>query len=289
MANHTQPNRLQQNLIHNGREQFDRLVDAIDRGDHKLIFALREYWSEIAAYLETDDPQPTLPSEKQATLILWLSTRPPHHPVQWISATSTAAVESVNQQIAAVDQVWNAWIDWQPLIVALEETLAEDRFPDPHGWCEHARACFEALENDGHIQSIADPRRRLDVIAGYGAYVDQLLVGQKLPIPESGIEVIGFSNPSVLRLASGLQLSMDDMAATIAFRSGVKRRTSVRFAEAITLSLPVHRDVLPNVTIRMERSSYWLVSTRVDPLAVWRELEAERENRTVVVPSSVSQ
>jgi hypothetical protein len=168
------------------------------------------------------------------------------------------------QQLAVVDQLWLSWASGA-ILQELEQALDMlPKFVHAQAWLGHAKSWFGSTIVG---QEAKDQQVRLDVVAGYGAFIDQLLLEARPPSPRARIAVLGFAEPPELEVSARLRVPLTALAEAIRFRSGVKRERAMRFAYAISLSLPAHSDVLPTIAVEMDNAHCWLTSNWRDPMA----------------------
>lgn len=244
-------------------KKFERLLEAIRSGDQEALEHLRHDWEEIRTYVEQNKPgKVDLPADKRLALILWLSTPPTPQPTNWNAVTDVPSfvLDTRDEQIAVVEQLWGAWTD-KTILEQLEVNLKG--FEHAPQWLQHASEWFQTMTTH---EEIKDQQTRLDVVSGYGAFVNQILVEQRCPLTEARAEVLGFERPPALALPAGERIPVTDLAEAITFRSGIKQEQSMPLAYAISLSVPAHRDVLPTVDVGINSTNCWLTPNSTLPV-----------------------
>jgi len=248
------------------KQKFSKLIDAIQLNDWATIESLRTDWEEIRQYVQSAEPEDDL-GEKQPALILWLTTPPAGQPVDWHQVTGVPdfVIDERKQQIQLVNTLWESWLSGEIVGDLHKRVSASRKFPV--NWFTNAQNWLPAFAERMPIKrsSTDVEQTRLDVVAGYGAFVDHLLIQQGASA-KTAVIVDGTRHPPVLALEDNSVVSMDSVAESIHFRSGLLVDDSRDLAIAISYSLPAHAEILPGIYVevgdRCELSSTWQ-----DPLA----------------------
>jgi RNA polymerase sigma factor (sigma-70 family) len=265
--------------MENGRVKYEQLVRAVNAGNAAELEALRADWQEITQFVR-EHPQEAdralLPDERRPVLILWLSTPPSPEPIPWADLTGEPSfvLDERRERLALVGQLWNAWLD-NGIRGSLERVLAEARFERRHDWCRNVDALVDRAHSVLAGRAFADEDVRLDVVAGYGAAVDQVLLQRGGARTEASLDVLGFESPPALLLPDRTRVSCEALGRAIAFRCGrlgdgrepAAADSFGLLAAMVSLSLPAHPDVLPLVDVRLNSRHCQLVSGRGDALA----------------------
>jgi hypothetical protein len=250
-----------------GAMQFATLVEALKAGDKETAHALRKHWELIVEYVQEHDEETGLPPDKQAALILWLSTPPDRAPTQ---GPPSFVRQEREGRVAAADQLWHSWAADGQILRELDTVLSGAAYGRRQEWLENARLCFERGRMEGLVTGrAAETQTRLDVLAGYGAALERLLLDERTDFAKARVEVFGCAKPPTLAIPERRAISTEELGKAIASRSRVAPRDAEHLARAISLSLPAHGDVLPTFTAEVGRSRCTLLSTREDPLAGW--------------------
>ncbi|MBI3632258.1 MAG: hypothetical protein HY225_02320 [Candidatus Vogelbacteria bacterium] len=96
-----------------------------------------------------------------------------------------------------------------------------------------------------------------DIIGGVNAHVDELLLAQQGDPVAAGVSIkVVFD--SVALSVSGVAVNREELIRCIEFRSGVSKSVASWWAELIPLLLPLHKNLLPQVSVMTENGKYIL-------------------------------
>ena len=76
-----------------------------------------------------------------------------------------------------------------------------------------------------------------------------------------------------------LQLSSEDLAEAISFSSGINGSAAQWLADALSLSLPAHREVLPDIAVTLDRDACRLTAVPDDYFARHLHERLQRESK----------
>lgn len=260
-----------------GRQKFSELLKAIEVGNGHVLESLRKDWSEICHYVETHDQEvrDVKLGDKQAMLILWLSTPPTPEPIHWTDLTGELSfvLDKRQEQIKLVGRLWDSWFNGD-IMRQLRTVLGEPEFVDANKWVSNAQAWFETFVKHFSKQSIKDVQQRLDVVAGYGSFVDRLLVAQEVDLADAYVLVLGKKTHPFFGLPDGSHVPVENAAKAIEFRSGLEPGIAKQLAYAISYSLPAHKEILPTIFVELDPAvDCWLRSNWEVPLSIERQEE----------------
>jgi hypothetical protein len=262
-----------------GRIKFDELLQALREGNERRVDDLSTDWRAIFDFL-TEHPDAAdganLSENTRTALILWLSTAPSPDPIRWADLTDVPSfvLGEREQQVALVNQLWNAWLS-NTIEGALKCAFSQAEFKYGAPWCQKTHLLVDHARSVLNRPEFEDEDARLDVVAGYGAFVDEVLLKFGAPLNEATIEVRAHELHCPLVLPDSTKIPCEGVGRAIAFRYGALDE-KIRIDEAthpfallasvISLSLPAHQEVLPLVSVRLDNQSCRLFSGRGERL-----------------------
>lgn len=267
------------------RMKFHLLVQAIRSGDREALELLRADWEDIRSFVQAypeEADRTERSSNHRAALILWLSTPLTPEPIAWAELTGVPSfvLEERQKLITQVDQLWRSWSSGR-IVKQIKDSLSERKYEHAERWGKHAETYFahmspELIDPKLFGDSGARAQVCLDVVAGYGAYVDQLLAKPRRRSAEVRRAVVlgferfeRFEDTPILELHDRTRVSCKALGRAIEFRTSLGSSLASQLAYAISLSLPAHMTVLPTLDVEVDYSQCWLFPIPDETLAVF--------------------
>jgi DNA-directed RNA polymerase specialized sigma24 family protein len=235
---------------------FDELVTAIKGRNEERVESLREHWDKIGAFVEVHPDLPKrirLSDEDAAVLILWLSTPPALRPIPWTELPDPKLKVDRENRVELIRHLWSAWQTGR-ILGQLEKALASFRHRSE--WMRLARPCFEnpQMPNTAGAEECDSCLR---AVLGYSALIAQRLLAQRNR-DDVWLQFDCWGDKLVLFAPDESRLPGDALAEAISFSSGINGPAAHWLADAVSLSLPAHREVLPDIKVTLERDAYRL-------------------------------
>jgi|GEM_PF-6185351 len=256
---------------------FEELVAAIKCRDVERIESLREHWDEIGAFVDAHpdlSKHIRLSDEVAAALILWLSTPPAPRPIPWTELPDLKLKADREHGMVLIEHLWLAWQKHR-ILDQLEKALAS--FRNRSDWMRLARPCFEKpqMPNPDGAEKWDACRR---VVLGYAALIAQRLLSQR-DRRNAWLQFDCRGDKLVLFGPDESQLSGDALAEAISFSSGINDSAAHWLADALSLSLPAHREVLPDIAVTLDPDACRLRAVPDDHFTqhVDKRLQRERD------------
>lgn len=207
-------------------------------------------------------------------LILWLSTPPAPRPIPWTELPDPRLKADREHRVELIEHLWSAW-QRRRILDQLEKTL--ESFRHRSDWMKLARPCFEKpqMPNPEGAEEWDACRR---AVLGYSALIAQRLLAQAdrrnawLQFDCRGDKLLLFGPDES-------QLRGDALAEAISFSSGINGSTADWLANAVSLSLPAHREVLPDIKVTLDRDACRLTAIPDDHFARHLHERLQRERK----------
>jgi len=254
---------------------FDRLVAAIRTRDVETIESQRKHWDEIGRFVESNPESAKevgLSDDDVSVLILWLGTPPAPRPIPWTEFPKSRLKDDREHRTELVEHLLSSWRD-RRILPQLDRALRDFRYREE--WMKLARECFE---RDRLPAPATDEQWDACVrgVLGYSAMITQRLLSQR----GRGCAWLkfGFHDGRLVLIGPDeSEFPVEGSAAAVSF--GGFRGDARWFADAVSLSLPAHPDVLPDVEVAVDRDDCRLIAVVDDHLSRLVGDRLERESR----------
>lgn len=248
-----------------GHSEYMELVSAFSKSDETKLESLRSDWEKIRSFVELHDPDAALPSDKHSGLIMWLSTPPTHQPVKWTKASGIPdyVIDEREREISLVGQLWKSWDVGSGLEEMLESEFDTTDFGYTGKWLKNFRRTIKRIQSNENDLLTVDLCK--NIVSSFSSMVEQWILDEGIDLDESHVAILGHTKPLQIVLPNGVVFRISDCIEAISGRIPLPTKLGKHILRMVLLSLPVHKEVLPNFTVEVTQTQCLLHSVR-EPL-----------------------
>lgn len=251
---------------------FKDLIDAIKNSDMERIDRYRTHWHDLRIHFDDCNACKGIGNDLnngfRITLILWLSTPPTQTPIKWDELSEPSFIkDSREQQIELVNELWNLWKEGI-IVTPLKCSLNKMNKMMKTLWIDSAKKLFNEFHDKRSeiFKSTESEQTRLDIVSGYGSFIDKMLISQDCEIAEAAVLIGIEDNLPVFNLPDKTKITLAEMVKALLYRTEIEENLLSLIAGCISFYLPARDLILPNIKADVISEGCLLKSDWVDPL-----------------------